>query len=238
MIDTFILHSNEIEGTIEHTDENKQNNMLSNLRFIPKKINENEIFKDTIYNNYSISNYGNVYNNYKHKYVTILPNNCIRLHIKGKQTDIPVDRLVLETFYPNIKYDYIVPIIHINNNKSDNNLINLKYKEINENEIFKIIENSNYLISNYGNVMNKQTNRLLKSSIHKDTGYSCVHLTDLNGNRKNRYIHLLVAKEFLNKDIQNEEIDENKKLYVIHINQNRNDNNVKNLCYSNHLILK
>jgi hypothetical protein len=87
-------------------------------------------------------------------------------------------------------------------------------------EIWKEINNfSKYEISNYGNLKNKDTQKILHSSIK--SGYLCTSLTDNNGIRKPVRIHRLVALNFI-PNVENKET-------VNHINHNRLDNNIKNL---------
>jgi len=90
-------------------------------------------------------------------------------------------------------------------------------------EIWKEINGySNYEISSNGNIKNKKTKKILKSSVK--SGYLCLSLTDDNGNRKSLKIHRLVGLNF----IQN---PENKET-INHKNHNRLDNNVDNLEWS------
>lgn len=86
-------------------------------------------------------------------------------------------------------------------------------------EIFKTIDGyDNYKISNYGNVINDNTNKILKHII--DTpGYSCVNLS-INGNITRFYIHRLVAIYFCE--------NENNYNMVDHIDRDRTNN-----CYDN-----
>jgi hypothetical protein len=82
-------------------------------------------------------------------------------------------------------------------------------------EEFKIInDNSNYSISNYGNVKNNITNRILKKYNYND--YERVKLKN-----KDYKIHRLVAIHF----IDNPE----NKLFVDHIDNNRTNNHFTNL---------
>jgi hypothetical protein len=88
------------------------------------------------------------------------------------------------------------------------------------NEIWKEINNfSNYEISNYGNLKNKNTKKILQPSIK--SGYLCISLTDNNGIIKAVKIHRLVALNFIPNA-------ENKET-VNHVNHNRLDNNINNL---------
>lgn len=89
-------------------------------------------------------------------------------------------------------------------------------------EEWKIIEdNSNYAISNLGNVKNINTGRNLRPA-NTGSGYLQVQLYQGTHNtRKHFSVHRLVANAFIpNPD---------NKPQVNHINGNRNDNRVENL---------
>ena len=82
----------------------------------------------------------------------------------------------------------------------------------------------NYFISNFGNIKNKKTNRILKSqTFNHRQGYKRINLYK-NGNVKYFLIHRLVALSFL-------ENPENKPK-VDHIDNNPENNNVKNLRWA------
>lgn len=92
-------------------------------------------------------------------------------------------------------------------------------------EKFIILDfNNNYAISNFGNVMNVNTKKLLSP---QDRGYLFVTLFNVSntrgnkGYRKNYRIHRLVAKYFI-------ENPENKP-YVNHKDGNKHNNHVDNL---------
>lgn len=91
-------------------------------------------------------------------------------------------------------------------------------------EIFNVIQNyPKYEISNFGNLRNIKTGRILKQfygSGHGST-YKRVRVRN-NGLTKNMSVHRLVALTF----IQNNDIFRNQ---VDHINRDKFDNNVNNL---------
>ena len=106
--------------------------------------------------------------------------------------------------------------------------IELKIKKLeleihNDLELFKPIDGyDNYLVSNFGNVKNSKTNKIMSPATHR-YGYKRITLCK-NGNCKNFYIHRLVALAFL------ENID-NKKV-IDHIDNNPANNNVKNIRWA------
>jgi hypothetical protein len=81
-----------------------------------------------------------------------------------------------------------------------------------------IVGYDNYEMSNYGNVINNQTGKQLKSSDCK--GVDKVKLSQ-NGICKQLYVHRLVALAFVDNR-------ENKD-YVIHIDEDRRNNSANNL---------
>ena len=89
-------------------------------------------------------------------------------------------------------------------------------------ETYKKIEGfENYSVSDFGNVRNDTTDRILKPGC--DNGYLKVVLTN-NGKRHNKNIHKLVADAFLLNP-------ENKKC-IDHIDNNRQNNNLINLRFA------
>ena len=80
----------------------------------------------------------------------------------------------------------------------------------------------NYSISNFGNVKNRKTNRIMKPSTHPK-GYKLINLYK-NGDVKNFTVHRLVAKAFL-------ENPDNKQM-IDHTDENKANNNVKNLRWA------
>jgi hypothetical protein len=92
--------------------------------------------------------------------------------------------------------------------------VDLNYDDIKQNK---------YLISNYGNIMNKKTKRILKS--FKYNGYIKIKLRTISGS-KNFIVSRLVAHTFIAN------INEiNKNLDVHHKNTIRDDNFYQNLEY-------
>ncbi len=83
----------------------------------------------------------------------------------------------------------------------------------------------NYEVSNYGNVRNKTTAKVLKPRINQG-GYYYVKLCNGINKPKNKKIHRLVAEAFFNNP--------EKKKCVDHIDGNRLNNTDFNLRYATH----
>ena len=93
-------------------------------------------------------------------------------------------------------------------------------KDLDDEELFKRIDGyDNYLVSNFGNVKNSKTNRILKL-INDSGGYKVISLYQ-NKKLKIFKVHRLVGKAFL-------ENPDNKPV-IDHIDNNPSNNNVKNL---------
>ena len=90
-------------------------------------------------------------------------------------------------------------------------------------EFFLQVEGyENYSISNHGNIKNNKTNRIMKPYNDKD-GYKLIDLSK-NGIRKKFKVHRLVGNAFLE--------NHDKKPNVDHIDENKSNNNVKNLRWA------
>ena len=90
-------------------------------------------------------------------------------------------------------------------------------------EIYReILGFENYEISNFGNVKNIITEKLLKNCINRDRYYR-VDLCN-NDSKKTKYIHRLVAIAFIN--------NQNNKRCVDHIDGNKTNNNFNNLRWA------
>ena len=90
-------------------------------------------------------------------------------------------------------------------------------------EEFKIITDfENYEVSNLGNVRNIETKRILKHRVN-DGGYCRAALVSL-GKTSHKLMHRLVAQEFLENP--------DDKMFIDHIDGNRQNNYVSNLRYA------
>ena len=115
----------------------------------------------------------------------------------------------------------------IKNNKNINiNIYNCKKccrDGVDDEELFKRIDGyENYFVSNFGNIKNTKTNRIMKPVNHIQ-GYKMINLYK-NGKMKMFSVHRLVALAFL-------ENPDNKPM-IDHIDNNTANNNVKNLRWA------
>lgn len=94
-----------------------------------------------------------------------------------------------------------------------------KTNEIIDFNNYKQIPNTSYYVSTTGNIYNIRTKKHLKPMTNAH-GYNYITLS-LVKKKQNKYIHILVASLFLEK--------EPDKTQVNHKNKNRRDNNIANL---------
>ena len=95
--------------------------------------------------------------------------------------------------------------------------------DVDDEELFKRIDGyENYFVSNFGNVKNSKTNKILKQCNHSQ-GYKLINLKN-NGKWKSFRVHRLVGNAFLENPDNKEMID--------HIDENKVNNNVKNLRWA------
>ena len=227
---------------LEHIDGDIKNNNISNLRYIEnekflKNKYGNEWKKIKDFENYFVSNIGEIWS-FSTK--TILNNQLsggyLRVFI-GKQKY--AHQLVGEAFIEN-PHNYSI-INHKDGNKSNNHFLNLEWVTFSENSLHSYhvlgnIDNSqsyekceapegveletlkDYIITNDGRVYSKKTEKFLKIMENSSS--------QVEANGKRLRVHRLVAEAYLPSPSE----DQN---YVIHINGDLKDNNVKNLKWAN-----
>jgi hypothetical protein len=194
------------------------------------------------YDNYEVSNMGNVRNikTYRLLKKSIINNYCIvGLSKKNIEKKIFVHNLVAGAFLEKNNEVNNLIVHHINLITYDNNLNNLiyisqsdnmkhNYKINSKNRNLKNFDlslfidiplNKNYMISKGGDIYSKYLKKFL--SFRKDRDYHSVKLYN-NGKYKSYFIHRLVANAFLNFDI-------NSKLCINHIDGNKKNNKLENL---------
>ena len=160
----------------------------------------------------------------------------INFRWNGKQKNKSVHRLVAEAFLPNP--DNLPCVHHIDGDRLNNRLINLKWASAEENsqkakapnkkekhyqgeienEEWRYFRDTIYQISDKGRVRNTKTNRITYGS-KIDSGYRRFEIRFDNGKHKYFLVHQLVYECFISPDF--EEIN--------HINGDKTDNRVENL---------
>ena len=246
---------------IYHIDNDSKNNNINNLILLARNRNIIEInniddeWKEIpLYENrYLINKEGNIKSlltnkilteNISQKYNTY---KRIKLVDKnGKRKNYLLHRLVYQSFNGEINKNMVID--HINQNKQDNRLDNLRmitqgenvkncektYSKIVSNETndnfinisikYKNYDFSNYKINENGEIKNKHS-KILKTT--KKNGYLFCYLYDKLTNEKITIsIHQLVATIFL--------INSNNYIIVHHKDNNRENNNYQNLEWTTH----
>ena len=160
----------------------------------------------------------------------------INFRWNGKQKNKSIHRLVAEAFLPNP--DNLPCVHHIDGNRLNNRLDNLKWVSEQENvkqakppkkqekhfqgeiegEEWRYFRDTLYQISNKGRIKNTKTGRITYGA-KIDSGYRRFEIYFQNGKHKRFLVHQLVYECFISPDF--EEIN--------HINGDKTDNRVENL---------
>lgn len=113
--------------------------------------------------------------------------------------------------------------LEIYNTSNEQRAINYKLAESTNCEIFVDLPGTNYQISSYGRVKNKETGHINQHYVHNRVGYMRAELFDGNGKKKRYFLHRLVASAFVqNSDTKN-------KIQVNHKDGDRSNNRYDNL---------
>ncbi|CAH6421494.1 HNH endonuclease [uncultured virus] len=136
----FLVNDNPINKThLEHLDSDLLNNSCYNLKWAELKTNDNEIWKDIInYNGqYQISNYGEVRSLLRNKILKkLIHDSYYYVFLVGKnkiKKEYKIHILVAKHFIENEDPKNKQIVDHIDNNKLNNNFINLRWVTASEN---------------------------------------------------------------------------------------------------------
>jgi len=230
---------------------------IKNMVYIISIMKNNaEIWKTIIgeYSNYEISSHGRIKNKTSGKILNITSKlqgfYRVNLRNKKKRKGFLIHKLVDKYFLPEYKGKYIVE--HVDGNKTNNNVNNLKrikinshtidtkYNKITKNDISKILEKydlqtknnkewrqiefyDNYIISSYGEVFNTKNGKFVKYFLKK-SGYNVLSLYK-NKKTKLYNVHILTMNNFspnINKK-------DNKVWHLVHVDGDKQNNKVSNL---------
>ena len=189
------------------------------------------------FGNYFVSSSGKICNKNKFlsPYVDKQGHQCITLRQDGRKKNFRVFMLVAEAYCKN-PHSYLI-VIHINDDKLDNSVTNLKWvkgcrKETpvrtkREKEIISersgktILEFDNYSVTPNGKVYNKK-GEVLSTFADKRRGYQLVTLQQ-NGEKKDPPIHRLVAQAYV--------LNPNEYKFVKHLDGDIVNNTADNLVW-------
>jgi hypothetical protein len=178
---------------------------------------------------YKVSSYGKIWSNSRKKYIeskNLHGHELIFINNNGKKEQYRVDIIIATSFYGKSE----LYIQHIDDDKKNNNIKNLRYITIEEylfnkfNCLWKKIENYNeYFISSSGLIWSLFTENLLKT--YTNDNYIYVKLGSGDKRKSNR-INRLVAKAFIDNP--------NNYPIVNHKDGIKHNNNMENLEWVNH----
>ena len=201
----------------------KKNNKVINLQWVTNRENiQNYYTRNTNRYKYSSISQYDLNNNFIKKWNSveeILKNNLnikkgpLLIHLNGKTLTSYGCKWIGE-----LNREYKEPI-------KNENILNIKTDEIFKNiGIFECKNYNNYEVSNYGNIRNIGTKKILTSYVTKE-GYNVCSLYINTTKKITVMVHRLVAHAFI--DGRTEE-----KWTVNHKNENKQNNHVSNLEWS------
>ncbi len=200
---TFIPNPNKYE-IINHIDEDKLNNHVSNLEWTTQKDNIQKCSKDTSH-----------------------PQEIIQLDLNGKQ--IATHKSIQDAANFVKRDQSSISAVLRGRRKTSAGFI-WKYKDETQEKQVDIDLESSKLIENYENYRIFPDSRIYSNTFKRflkpnktEAGYCYITLCKKDTKKKNFYIHVLVANHFIENN------DPKNKTQVNHKNKERDNNHVNNL---------
>ena len=187
---------------------------------------------------YKVCRDGNIYSIMTNKFMLSYKKHnymVIELKNNGKKSPLNLAKLIYETFNEPIEKGY--QIIHLDNNITNNALINLKkllkqdsvIQKLDTN-IWKLVPNyeNRYAVNKKGEIFSMVKNKILVNNNPEKNNltFKKFLLIDDKGNKKNYFVHNLIYSAYYNISIDDLE---NKKYMIEHIDGNTLNNSLDNL---------